>query len=36
MGKLKHQIYVEMVARFGRSVLFWLEGWDELDGNLKF
>ena len=36
MGKLEHQIYVEMFANSGSGVLFWLEGWDELVDNLKF
>ena len=36
MGKLKHQIYAEMVANLGNGVLFWLEGWDELHNDLKY
>ena len=36
MGKLKHQIYAEMVTKHGSDVLFWLEGWDELHDDLKF
>ena len=35
MGKLKHHIYAEMVVCLGSGVLFWLEGWDELDDDLK-
>ena len=37
MGKVgKHEIYTDMVRCFGSGVLFWLEGWDELDDDLKF
>ena len=36
MGKLKHQIYADLVAKLGSGVLFWLEGWDELHDDLKF
>ena len=37
MGKLnKKAIYAEMVAKFGSGVLFWLEGWDELENSLRF
>ena len=36
MGKTKDEIRSEMAESCGSYVLFWLEGWDELDDELKF